>query len=119
MNDESATEAEQIEDIGAAIREGRPIREARSFRIAVGDEGLTFRPVILNDPVPVGRQILAAAGLANVEVYGLFAILPNGDFEEVRLDETFDLRAKGTEKFVGFRSDREFRLTLDGRELRW
>lgn len=119
MNADATTDAEDIEDIGAAIREGRPIRPARSYRIAVGDQSLDFRKVAINDPVPSGRQILEAAGHQDVDEYSLFAILAGGDFEEVRLDETFDLRGKGAERFIAFRSDRDFRLYLDGRELRW
>jgi Multiubiquitin len=119
MNTNAATDAEDIEDIGAAVREGRPIRPARGYRVAVSDQSLVFRPVTVTDPVPLGRQILEAAGVQNVEEYGLFAILPSGDFEDVRLDETFDLRGKGAERFVAFRSDRDFRLSLNGHELRW
>jgi len=119
MNHNLATSAEDIEDVGAAVREGRPIRHARSYRIAVSDQSLVFRPVTIADPVPLGRQMLEAAGFQNVGAYGLFAILPGGDFEDVRLDETFDLRGKGAERFVAFRSDRDFRLSLNGHELRW
>lgn len=119
MNPNSAIDAEDIEDIGAAVREGRPVRPARAYRFAVSDQSLVFRPVTLTDPVPLGRQILGAAGYQNIAEYGLFAILPGGDFEEVRLDETFDLRGKGAERFVAFRSDRDFRLSLNDHELRW
>jgi hypothetical protein len=119
MNDNAATDADAVEDIGAAVREGRPIRSARSYRIAVSDQSLAFRPVTIADPVPLGRQILEAAGFREDGEHGLFAILPGGDFEDVRLDEPFDLRGKGAERFVAFRSDRDFRLSLNGRELRW
>ncbi len=118
MNEKSSTPTD-TEDIGSAAREGRPIRAAASYRIAVGDESLNFRPVIVMDPGPLGRQILSAAGLAQIDEFSLFAILPTGDFEDIRLDETFDLRAKGAERFVAFRSDRDFRLTLNDHELRW
>ncbi len=119
MNGNVATDAEDVEDIGAAVRAGRPIRAARSYRIAMSDQSLAFRPVTIPDPVPTGRQILEAAGFQNVADYGLFAILPGGDFEDIRLDETFDLRGKGAERFVAFRSDRDFRLSLNDHELRW
>ena len=119
MKPTEATDAEDIESIGATIREGRPARPAGAYRIAVSDQSLVFRPVTVTDPVPLGRQILKAAGYQNVDEYGLFAILPGGDFEDVRLDETFDIRGKGAERFVAFRSDRDFRLSLNGQELRW
>ena len=119
MNDHAAKTPDDIEDIGAAIRESRPIREASAYRIAVSDESLTFRPIVIANPVPLGRQVLAAAGFEPVEEFLLFAILPSGDFEDVRLDETFDLRGRGAERFVAFRTDRDFRLTLNRHELRW
>lgn len=119
MNDHATVNPAEIEDIGAANREGRPIRAVQSYRITISDEGLNFRPLVIADPVPLGRQILAAAGFEPVEQYMLFAILPSGDFEDIRLDETFDLRGHGAERFVAFKSDRDFRLTLNGHELRW
>ncbi|MFP3615284.1 hypothetical protein SB778_35100, partial [Paraburkholderia sp. SIMBA_050] len=47
------------------------------------------------------------------------AILASGDFEDVSLNETFDLRGQGAERFIAFRTDRDFKLTLDGRQLIW
>ena len=119
MNDEVTPEIQDVEDIGVAIREGRPVRQARSYRIQVAYESLSFRPITIQDPVPLGRQILAAAGMDPPIEYSLFAILTTGDFEDVRLEETFDLRGKGVERFVAFRSDRIYRLTLDDHEVRW
>ncbi|WP_020475854.1 multiubiquitin domain-containing protein [Zavarzinella formosa] len=100
---------------------GRPERSAAndSFRLAVSNETLNFRPLTIADPVPLGRQILAVAGYGPPDDFSLFAILPAGDFEDVRLDETFDLRGKGVERFVAFKSDRVFRLTLDGHAINW
>lgn len=107
------------EDVGLAIREGRELRRARAYRIRFAGADLDFRFVQIADPVPLGRQILAAAGIGARDGYSLFAILPTGDFEEVRLDEPFDLRGRGAERFVGFQTDREFKLTLDDAQVRW
>lgn len=49
----------------------------------------------------------------------LIAILASGDFEDVRLDEPFDLRGRGAERFIAFQSDREFKLVLNGHQLVW
>ena len=108
----------EVSQAGGAEREAPP-QVDRSLRILVCDENLDFRPFTLDDPVPLGRQILAVAGYEPLHEYSLFAILPTGDFEDVRLDETFDLRGKGVERFVAFRSDRSFRFTLNDREIRW
>jgi hypothetical protein len=107
------------DDIGEAIREGRPLREASRYRFRFAQDNLNFRDLEVNDPVPLGRQILTAAGLDTGDGFSLFAILATGDFEDVRMDETFDLRGRGAERFVAFQTDRVFRLTLKGHELEW
>lgn len=108
-----------FDDVGDALRENRPLRPANAYRIRFGLEGLNFRAIELADPVPTGRQILASAGLNERADYVLCAILASGDFEDVRLDETFDLRGRGAERFVAFETDRDFKLTLNGRQLIW
>lgn len=89
------------------------------YAIQVGGTELDYRQIDLEDPVPTGRQILVAAGFADQEAYVLCAILGTGDFEEVHLNETFDLRGRGVERFIVFRSDRTYRLTLNGHQLLW
>lgn len=107
------------DDVGEALRADRPLRPARGYRIQFAEGNLEFRPLVLADPVPLGRQILASAGADPQAGYALFAILPTGDFEDVRLDETIDLRARGTERFVAFRTDQTFAFTLNDRQLFW
>lgn len=102
-------------DTSTADAEGRSSND----RALYAEAGLDFKPIALGDPVPLGRQILASAGVQALEAYSLFAILQNGDFEDVRLDETFDLRARGVERFVGFKTDRLFRFTLNERQISW
>ncbi len=109
----------EYEDVGGALREGRPLRLARAYRIQYAQDNLNFRTLDLADPAPLGRQILEAAGAEPIDEFSLFAILTNGDFEEIRLDERFDLRKGGAERFVGFDSDRIYKLTLDQRQLEW
>ncbi|MCE9671829.1 multiubiquitin domain-containing protein [Myxococcus stipitatus] len=109
----------EYEDVGAALREDRALRPARSYRILVAQGDLSFRSVDVADPVPLGRQILASAGLDPRGGFSLFAILASGDFEDLRLDEPFDLRTRGAERFVAFQTDRDFKLTLDDDQLAW
>jgi len=108
-----------VDDVGEAIREGRGLRSARSYRILLAQENLNFRSIEVNDPVPLGRQILAASGLSTREGYSLFAILETGDFEDVRLDEPFDLRSHGAERFVAFQTDRDFKLMINDSQVAW
>ena len=105
------------EDVGIARREGRPLRPARAYRILYAQDNLDFHAVELSNPTPLGLQILKAAGAKPVEDFSLLAILPDGEFEEVPLHETFDLRKRVIERFVGFDTDRLYKLTLDGRQL--
>lgn len=109
----------EYDDLGDALREGRALRPARGYRFLLAQGDLNFESRQVSDPVPLGRQLLDAAGLDSQDGYSLFAILTSGDFEDVRLDEPFDLRARGAERFVAFQTDRDFRLTLNGKELLW
>jgi hypothetical protein len=113
------TSYDDIDDVGQAMRENRPLKTARAYRIHFALDGVDFHPVTVTDPVPTGRQILAAAGLDDRDDFTLCAILPSGSFENVSLDETFDLRGHGAERFIAFRTDRDFKLTLNGRQLIW
>ncbi len=110
---------DDIDDIGQALRENRPLKPARGYQILFALEGVSFSAIIVTDPVPTGRQILSAAGVDDREDITLCAILASGDFEEVSLNETFDLRGHGAERFIAFHTDRDFKLTLDGRQLIW
>lgn len=108
-----------FDDLGEALREGRALRPARGYRIRFAQDDLNFRDLDVADPMPLGRQILTAAGRDPNDGYSLFAILPSGDFEDVRLDEPFDLRERGAERFVAFQTDRDFKLTLNDHQLAW
>lgn len=108
-----------VEDVAAAIREGRNLHPAEFYRIVVLDEQLNERHLDLIDPVPTARQILQAAGLRPIEDYSVYAILTSGDFEDLRLDEIYDLRGRGAERFVIFQTDRAFKFMIDDRQLEW
>lgn len=90
-----------------------------AFRIEVGDPDLNFRSITLADPVPTARQILDAAGARPAEEHLVIALLPNGDTETLRLDETYDLRARGAERVVIFKTDRTFFFEVDRQEREW
>jgi hypothetical protein len=112
-------ERHYIEDVASAIREGRPLRPADAYRIVVSDKELHDKNVELADPVPTGRQILQAIGIQRSDDFSLFAILQSGDFEDIRLDETVDLRERGAERFIYFKTDRVFKFTLTGQQIAW
>jgi hypothetical protein len=115
----STNQTLEREDVGGALREGRPLRLARVYCVQYAQDNLNFRALDLTEAAPLGRQILEAAGAKPIEDFSLFAILPNGEFEEVLLDQPFDLRKRGAERFVGFDTDRLYKRTLDGRQYEW
>ena len=110
---------QEIEDVGNAIREGRSLNTAVAYRIQFAEGDLNFKPVTVPDPIPLGRQILAAGGLKPSPEVSLFAILASGDFEGVRLDEPFDLRAHGAERFIAFVTDHDYKATVNGAQIEW
>ncbi|MBV9995701.1 MAG: multiubiquitin domain-containing protein [Caulobacteraceae bacterium] len=109
---------DDIEDIEACVREGRRPRDVGPYRVLVGDALFSYREVILHEPTSTGLALRSAAALDPPELHICFALLSDGLLEEIRLDETFDLRA-GVEKFVAFKSDRIFRFLIDGHEYQW
>jgi Multiubiquitin len=87
---------------------------AQYYKVRIDDQ--TYR---LQDPVITGAQLLDEAGKRPVDEYLIFQLLHGGQLEEIRLDETVDLRAPGVERFITWRSDRSFRFVIDGRRFEW
>lgn len=108
-----------IEDVQGAARDGRAVRDQGPYRIAIGNDKLDYHKAVTDDPVPTGLQILELANARPADEHIVFQMLANGLLEELRPDETTDLRTAGVEKFLVFRSDRSFRLELDGRVFEW
>ena len=89
------------------------------FEVAVAKGNFDFHGLNVDDPKPTGRQLLAAAGFRPPGEHLIFQVLDDGALEERRLDETIELREKGTERFIAFRSDRSFRVEVDERRFEW
>lgn len=107
------------EDLAEALLQGRPLRRARHYHAQVAMSSLDFKRVTVDAPDPTGRALMVAAGMMPPDEYGLFAILASGDFEEIRLDERFDLYGHGAHRVVAFKSDRYFKLTLNHHQITW
>lgn len=75
--------------------------------------------IIFDDPIVTGAQLLNAAGRRPVDEHLVFQRLKDGQFEEIRLEETVDLTQRGLEKFKTFRSAESYRFTVDGRRFEW
>ena len=110
---------EGVEDVEAAVASGRPLRDHGPYGIKVGDENLDFRPLVIPEAQPTGKQILEVAGKHPVIEYVLFRMLADGLLEEVGQTEHTDLRTHGVEKFLAFRSSTIYRFELDGKAVEW
>lgn len=86
----------------------------RAFQVRIDDQ-----PFEIHDPLVTGRQILDLAGKRPASEFVVLQYLPDGLLEEIRKEETTDLRESGAERFLTFQSDRIFRFTLDEREFTW
>ena len=89
------------------------------FRVLIADEDLNFKKHVFDDPKVLGRQLIEAAGGHPVDEHVAIAMLPNGDFEDIRLDESYDLRGRGAEKVLVARTDRSFKFKIDDADLEW
>jgi hypothetical protein len=111
-------QGQSVEDIEACAREGRRPRDEGPYQIRLGDALMRFQTLIAPSPTLTGRELLDLAGRKPVDDFVLFVVQTDGLLEEIRLDETVDLRA-GVEKLLAFDSDRILRFMLDGREFNW
>ncbi|BBJ57555.1 multiubiquitin domain-containing protein [Enterobacter hormaechei] len=107
------------EDVNAAVSDGRQVRDHGPYQILIGNDALQFRPVVIEDPVPTGEQILKAGDLQPVDDYLLYQYLKSGLLELLNPAETTDLRSAGVEKFLAFKSDRSFRFFINNQAQDW
>ena len=90
---------------------------ARAIRIAGPD--LEFRDARIDGHEVDGRRIAEVAGAVPTDEHLVYQMLPNGDLEDIRLEEPVDLRKPGAERFVVFRSAASNRLEIDQRRIDW
>lgn len=109
----------EIEDVAAALAAGRQVRDHGPYKIQIGNENLEYRPLVITDPVPTGRQVLEEAGFRPVDEYLLYQLLTNGHLDLLSPGGTTDLRLAGIEKFLAFKSDRSYRFFIDGQAQDW
>ncbi|MBZ0146626.1 MAG: multiubiquitin domain-containing protein [Pseudorhodoplanes sp.] len=99
--------------------QAQPAPHPAGFDIEIAGTDLQFRKAKLTDPVPTGRQVIEAAGFKQVEEYIVLQWLPGNMLEELRLDETCNLRERGVERFIVAKSDRTFRFEIDSQRQEW
>ncbi len=94
-------------------------RDRGPFKLQIAGLDLAFNDFQINDPMPTGRDLVELAQLHPIEAYVVLQLLPSGDIEDLRQNETVDLRTSGVERFVIAYSDRTFRLMLVDKMLEW
>jgi Multiubiquitin len=90
---------------------------------APGADGLFFTTVNdvsvkFSEPTESGQRIREVAGLKPPGDYALIQLMRHSS-RVIGLDDTVDLRAKGTEVFRAFKTDRIFLFTLNGHGYEW
>ncbi|WP_215779869.1 multiubiquitin domain-containing protein [Paludibacterium sp. B53371] len=86
--------------------------------IEVADENLTYRSIHISDLTPTGQQLATAAGFKPTQSPTVLHVLPNGELEDIRPDETINLH-NGYGHFIIVESDRLYRFTIDGVRFDW
>lgn len=94
-------------------------RRGERHLLDVGDEHLSFRRVELPDPVPTARQILTASGRRPATAFMVLGMLPGGGTEHLRLSATWDLRERGIEKVLVFKTDELLPVVVDDTDMLW
>ena len=72
-----------------------------------------------NDPIVTGAQLLNIAKKRPLDEHLIYQHLNDGQFEEIRLEESVDLTQPGIERFKTFKSAESYRFTVDGRKFEW
>ena len=83
------------------------------FKIEVNGAVINFQ-----DPVPTASQILSVAGFIPTDEHILIRLMKRSS-NALGLNEAVDLRNGESAKFLAFKGDRIFRLTVDGGGFEW
>ena len=92
--------------------------EAGHETIKIAGLSLTFHDVAISSETLSGAQISVASGFETEHESTILKILPNGELEEVRPDDVVAL-CDSTRKFVIVRSDRSYKLMINGVWFDW
>jgi Multiubiquitin len=87
---------------------------SQTYKFSIDDQNH-----ISDDPIVTGQQLLDLAGKRPSDQFLVYQVLPNGQMEGLRPDETVDLTRSGVERFLTYQSDRAFFFTLDGQKIEW
>ena len=83
------------------------------FKLEVNSAVIHFQ-----DPMPTASQILSVAGCSPTDEHILIRLM-KGSSNALGLNELVDLRNGEAAKFLAFKGDRIFRVTIDGGGFEW
>lgn len=89
-------------------------KKGKVYKVRIDNEVFRFE-----DPIITGRQLLRIAGKKPINEHLIYQRLKNGQFEEIRLDETVDLCSPGLERFKTFESGESYRFVIDDERYEW
>ena len=85
----------------------------------IAQTDLVFRTLFFSRESPTGREILVTGEIRPIEEIVLLQWLPSGDFEEIRPDERIQVIDAERPYLIYGRSDRLYRLKVNGRSVLW
>ena len=111
---------DEPEDIEACVRDGRQPRDTGPYVVKITQpDSDDFDRYRFDDGILTGRQLISETGARPVDAHLIFMILRGGGFEELRLDESVDIRKRGVEKFIVFASAASYRFVVEGERFEW
>lgn len=97
-----------------AVRDQAQLGQGNRFEIRIDAD-----THVVDDPIVTGDQLLHLAGKRPATEHLIYLFLRDGSLEGIRPEETVDLRTRGVERFLTFKSTTAWFFLLDDRKLEW
>ena len=94
-------------------------QQAEEFRVRIGEDESFDELIVLEDPVPTGRQIIQKANRSPIIEHQLLLRTNDGQIEEIGLEETVDLRERGAVRIVISEAGHLSHVMIDDGRLTW
>ncbi|MEQ9145533.1 MAG: multiubiquitin domain-containing protein [Parvibaculaceae bacterium] len=89
------------------------------YSLRIGDGELNFSEHEIADPIVTIEQILELGGARPPDEFDVYEFRRNGTLARLGTDDSADLRGEEIESFLIFRTDRAFRLIINGERYDW
>ncbi len=99
--------------------DGQAARGQPCLQVAIAEASYDFKLIDVGNSKLTGQQLLEVAGFESVQEYLLFQLWDDGSLKERQLNEAIELGGKEINRFILFKSDRSFRVEIDGRRFEW